>query len=88
MVLYQNDKNLMIINESEATLLILNLKRMNQIYLKTKYLFLLLGFIVSSAGMAQSPFQSTNKSNASQRYKHRLEIQQKNKFLRKPMIQI
>lgn len=38
---------------------------MNQIYFKTKYLFLLLGFIVSSAGMAQSPFQSTNKGNAS-----------------------
>ena len=37
---------------------------MNQIYFKIKYLFLLLGFIVSSAGMAQSPFQSTNKGDA------------------------
>ena len=37
---------------------------MNQIYFKSKYLFLLLGFLVSSAGMAQSPFQSTNKGSA------------------------
>ena len=37
---------------------------MNQIYSKPRYLFLLLGFLVCSAGMAQSPFPKNKTSNA------------------------
>ncbi|MEL1253626.1 M4 family metallopeptidase [Flavobacterium sp. DGU38] len=37
---------------------------MNQIYSKPRYLFLLLGFLVCSAGMAQSPLQKNKTSNA------------------------
>ena len=36
---------------------------MNQIYSKTRYLFLLLGFLISSVGMAQSPLQKTRTGN-------------------------
>jgi Zn-dependent metalloprotease len=36
---------------------------MNQIYFKTKYLFVLLGFFACSVGMAQSPLQSGQKGN-------------------------
>lgn len=36
---------------------------MNQIYFKTKYLFVLLGFFVCSVGMAQSPLKNTQKGN-------------------------
>lgn len=37
---------------------------MNQIYTKSRYLFLLLGFLTCSAGMAQSPLQKTKTGNA------------------------
>jgi Zn-dependent metalloprotease len=37
---------------------------MNQIYSKPRYLFLLLGFLVCSVGMAQSPLQKNKNSNA------------------------
>lgn len=37
---------------------------MNQIYFKTKYLFVLLGFFVCSVGMAQSPVPNKLKGNA------------------------
>ena len=36
---------------------------MNQIYSKTRYLFLLLGFLICSVGMAQSPLQKTKTGN-------------------------
>jgi len=36
---------------------------MNQIYSKTRYLFLLLGFLISSVGMAQSPLQKAKTGN-------------------------
>lgn len=37
---------------------------MNQIYFKTKYLFVLLGFFVCSVGMAQSPLPNKKTGNA------------------------
>lgn len=37
---------------------------MNQLYFKTKYLFILLSFFACSVGMAQSPFQNTQNGNA------------------------
>ncbi|TPG41958.1 M4 family metallopeptidase [Flavobacterium pectinovorum] len=37
---------------------------MNQIYFKTKYLFVLLGFFACSVGMAQSPLQNRQSGNA------------------------
>ncbi|WET02228.1 M4 family metallopeptidase [Flavobacterium sp. YJ01] len=37
---------------------------MNQIYFKPKYLFLLLGFLVCSVGMAQSPLPKNKTSNS------------------------
>lgn len=37
---------------------------MNQIYSKTRYLFLLLGFLICSVGMAQSPLQKNKSGNA------------------------
>ena len=39
---------------------------MNQIYFKTKYLFVLLSFFVCSAGIAQSPFQNVKQNGTKQ----------------------
>ncbi|KFF16948.1 T9SS C-terminal target domain-containing protein [Flavobacterium hydatis] len=52
-----NHKGAMIINQVNSSINF-KFKRMNQIYFKTRYLFILLSFFVCSVGIAQSPIQN------------------------------
>ena len=61
---------------------------MNQIYSKTRYLFLLLGFLICSVGMAQSPLQKTKTGNVPMAVQSPSANQKKIKFLRKELTRI
>lgn len=56
---------------------------MNQIYFKTKYLFVLLSFFVCSVGIAQSPFQNTQKNNAKTALQSPVSAQEKDQVSKK-----
>ncbi len=61
---------------------------MNQIYSKPRYLFLLLGFLVCSAGMAQSPLPKNKTSNAQTAVQSPFAIQKKDQVSKKTSDQI
>ena len=56
---------------------------MNQIYSKPRYLFLLLGFLICSAGMAQSPLQKNKSGNAQTAIQSPAALQKKDQFSQK-----
>ena len=56
---------------------------MNQIYFKPRYLFLLLGFLVCSVGMAQSPLPKNKTSNAQTAVQSPAANQKKNQVYQK-----
>ncbi|MET0946141.1 MAG: M4 family metallopeptidase, partial [Flavobacterium sp.] len=56
---------------------------MNQIYSKPRYLFLLLGFLICSAGMAQSPLQKSKSGNVQTAIQSPAAIQKKEQASKK-----
>lgn len=56
---------------------------MNQIYSKPRYLFLLLGFLICSAGMAQSPLQKSKSGNVQTAIQSPAAIQKKDQSSKK-----
>ncbi|HJY11142.1 MAG TPA: hypothetical protein VJ304_00060, partial [Flavobacterium sp.] len=56
---------------------------MNQIYSKPRYLFLLLGFLICSAGMAQSPLQKNKSGNAQTAIQSPAALQKKDQLSQK-----
>lgn len=59
------------------------LKKMNQIYSKPRYLFLLLSFLVCSVGMAQSPLQKIKTTSAQTAVQSPSAVQKKDQVLQK-----